>query len=199
MKRSNLMGYTEVYVALGTSLANGQMKPGERINTAALAKKMDVSTTLVWEALAQLAGRDVVEKRKGEGFHFVRLSGSAIADLYRIHGFVIDLALERWVPMTSLRMNRDPWIMFDKIVTRTSDAGLLGIARYLNDRMRMFRRYERKLVDGLPSITSELTEALKAGKIEEARKAGRHFHDQCQAAAPQLSEAYNDARQSPIT
>lgn len=188
------MAYADVYATLITRLANGQVAPGERINAAAIAKTIGVSTTPIWEALSQLAGRDIVEKRHRDGFYLARLSGGAIADLYAMHAFVIDLAFERWPATKRIRSDRDPWPMFERIVAHASDVGLIGVARYLSDRLQMVRRFERHIVEDLPAITSDLAKAIRARNIVKARAASRCFHEACQAAAQQLSDAYGATR-----
>jgi DNA-binding transcriptional MocR family regulator len=190
----NPMAYADVYETLITRLANGQVAPGERINAAAFAKMIGVSTTPIWEALSQLAGRDIVEKRHRDGFYLARLSGGAIADLYAIHAFVIDLAFERWPAARPIRSGRDPWPMFERIVAHSSDVGLIGVARYLSDRLQMLRRFERHSVEDLPAITSDLAKAIRARNVVEARAASRCFHEACHAAAQQLSDAYGATR-----
>jgi hypothetical protein len=65
-------------------LREGTYPPGTRITAVDLADDLRLSTTPVREALSRLAGEGLVEDRRGQGYFVRLLSGSDIADLYRM-------------------------------------------------------------------------------------------------------------------
>ncbi len=85
------------FIALGVlreRLEQGRLPPGARITAVDFADELGLSTTPVREALSRLAGEDVVEDRRGQGYFVRRLNGSDIADLYRTSLALLLIALD---------------------------------------------------------------------------------------------------------
>ena len=68
---------------LRARLQRGELPPGSRITAVDLADSLRLSTTPVREALSRLAGEDLLEERRGQGYFVRLLSAADIADLYR--------------------------------------------------------------------------------------------------------------------
>jgi hypothetical protein len=79
-------------------LQGGTLPPGARITGVDLADDLGLSTTPVREALSRLAGEDVVEDRRGQGYFVRRLNAADIADAYRMSLALLLIALDprRW-------------------------------------------------------------------------------------------------------
>lgn len=72
----------------------GVLSPGSRITAVDLADELGLSTTPVREALSRLAGEDVVEDRRGQGYFVRRPNGAEVADLYRMSLALLLIALD---------------------------------------------------------------------------------------------------------
>lgn len=72
----------------------GLLRPGARITAVDLADELGLSTTPVREALSRLAGEDLVEDRRGQGYFVRLLSAADIADLYRLSLAQLLIALD---------------------------------------------------------------------------------------------------------
>jgi DNA-binding GntR family transcriptional regulator len=76
-------------------LAVGEYPVESRLAAGALASEFGLSPTPVREALARLAGEDLLEERRGDGFFLRRLSSRDIADLYGLAAAHLRIALAR--------------------------------------------------------------------------------------------------------
>jgi DNA-binding GntR family transcriptional regulator len=74
-------------------LADGRLKPGQRLEEERLARAMGVSRTPLREALASLARDGLVETVPNRGFHVPALSAELVRDLYPIIGSLEALAV----------------------------------------------------------------------------------------------------------
>lgn len=104
-------------------LQQGATPPGARITAVDLADELGLSTTPVREALSRLAGEDLVEDRRGQGYFVRRLNGADIADLYRVSLALLLIALDpkrplRGAPAAAAPAPSEP--------AATSDAAELG-------------------------------------------------------------------------
>ncbi|MEW5687660.1 MAG: GntR family transcriptional regulator [Pseudomonadota bacterium] len=86
----------------------GRLPPGARITAVDLADELGLSTTPVREALSRLAGEDVVEDRRGQGYFVRRLNAADIADLYRTSLALLLIALDPRRPRRSPPPEGDP-------------------------------------------------------------------------------------------
>ena len=97
-------------------LQEGRLPPGARITAVDLADELGLSTTPVREALSRLAGEDVVEDRRGQGYFVRRLNAADIADLYRISLALLLIALDPRRPRRpALEPERQPAIPGDPV------------------------------------------------------------------------------------
>lgn len=86
----------------------GRLPPGARITAVDLADELGLSTTPVREALSRLAGEDVVEDRRGQGYFVRRLNAADIADLYRTSLALLLIALDPRRPRRASPLEGDP-------------------------------------------------------------------------------------------
>lgn len=75
-------------------IADGKLRPGERINESRLAADLDVSRTPLREALSRLAAEGFVAVKPRRGFFVQSLEADAVRELYQVRGVLDPAALE---------------------------------------------------------------------------------------------------------
>jgi DNA-binding GntR family transcriptional regulator len=74
-------------------LADGRLKPGQRLEEERISQALGVSRTPLREALTGLAGDGLVEAVPRRGFRVPRLSAELVRDLYPVAGSLEGLAI----------------------------------------------------------------------------------------------------------
>lgn len=87
--------FERVYAALKGRLRQGTMKPGERLEPAALSEDLFASVTPIRDALHRLVGERLVEAPRQEGFRVPLLSETRLRHLYAWHSDLLLLAIMR--------------------------------------------------------------------------------------------------------
>ncbi|MGF7151622.1 hypothetical protein FHS96_005288 [Sphingomonas zeicaulis] len=192
MERASRGSDDYLKTAISNWLIEGNCQPGARIATAALAQELGVSTTPIREALAYLAGRDIVEDRYRQGYFLLGLSSAAFGELYGLHSVIIDIVLQRMVGGKPPRIRRDIWPGFAAITRESGDVALIGVQLYLSGRLHVVRRLEHRLVPDIASAGSRFGQALAAADIAQARAESRLFHERCAASASKIARAFSE-------
>ena len=84
----------QVKSLLITKMRNGDLKPGQGLSLAALARELDVSVTPIREALTQLQHSKIIEGIPNRGFIIPKLSQKESRDLYQLVATLEALAME---------------------------------------------------------------------------------------------------------
>ena len=88
-----------VYALLRTEILTGALEPGLKLQPAALADRLDTSTTVIRDALMQLTAERLCTRRPSHGFSVPSLTPRELADLtlVRIHNdsLALQLSIER--------------------------------------------------------------------------------------------------------
>lgn len=86
--------------ALRDRVRGAGLAPGEPLVVTDLARELGLSATPVREALAYLAGRGLIDgrRRRFRGYATWSLAAADVADLYRLHGALVAVALETSPP-----------------------------------------------------------------------------------------------------
>ncbi|MGC8792149.1 MAG: GntR family transcriptional regulator [Bryobacteraceae bacterium] len=84
-----------VHSALREAILNGVLQPGERLDVAELAEKLDVSLTPVRDALQLLAAEGLVEIRPRSGTFVARLSARDVRETFDVRCALECLAAEQ--------------------------------------------------------------------------------------------------------
>lgn len=80
------------YATLKQLLRDGAYAPGHRLEANRIAEEIGVSMTPVRDALNRLAGEQLVEASRGDGFHVPRLGEGDLRDLYEWNSILVVLA-----------------------------------------------------------------------------------------------------------
>lgn len=166
----------------------GTTPPGARITAVDLADELGLSTTPVREALSRLAGEDVVEDRRGQGYFVRRLNGADIADLYRTSLALLLIALDPKRPRRGgpdLDTDGDVEVIDDPVdaveqafsrwVAATGSRLLIRDFRLVQIRMGPVRRVEVGLVENLRSEAEILVACVERPHAERLSLL-RQFH-----------------------
>ncbi|HVW42882.1 MAG TPA: GntR family transcriptional regulator [Amycolatopsis sp.] len=83
----------DVYQRIRMSIFNGSLRPGDRLQPAQLSQQYDASTTVVREALAQLAGERLVTSKVGQGYFIPTIEREELRDITTVRCQVESLAV----------------------------------------------------------------------------------------------------------
>lgn len=83
--------------ALRQAIITAQFQPGQRLSAEALAETFDVSPTPVREALARLAGQNLVTSQPQRGVRVAEFSLVEMEEIYEVRSLIEPLAVERSV------------------------------------------------------------------------------------------------------
>lgn len=83
----------DVYDRIRTDIFSGSLRPGERLQPAVLSERYEASTTVVREALALLAGEQLIRSTAGKGFFIPDLVVDELRDVTLVRCHVESLAL----------------------------------------------------------------------------------------------------------
>lgn len=85
--------------AISSAILGGRWRPGERLQPQRLATELEVSTTVVREALSRMVGDGLVVLRPNRGFFIPQLDLRELRDLTELRcvseGLALKLAIER--------------------------------------------------------------------------------------------------------
>ncbi|HEY7729484.1 MAG TPA: GntR family transcriptional regulator [Gaiellaceae bacterium] len=85
--------------ALRAAILEGELRPGQRVNQEAWAKRAGVSPIPVREALRALAGEGLVEYRPRRGYAVTQLDLADLEEVYALRRTLESEALRRGVPL----------------------------------------------------------------------------------------------------
>lgn len=189
--------FDNLYHAVLDRLADGRYPLGGRISVKQLADSLKVSPTPLREILSRLVGRGLVEERRSEGYYLARLDPPGLADLYRLHGHCVDLALRL---LLHVPPHDDPaddaWAVLANLVRASERAILQSVQTCINERLRIVRRCERQVCDEAAAIIAWET-AKRQDDLGLLRKSVARFYKTRIAASRHIVELAN-ARASPF-
>lgn len=184
-------------VALRERLKEGEFPPGTRIPAAAVAEALGLSATPIREALSRLAGEGLVEERRGQGFFLRSLSGSDVADLFRlslaylsiVHGAHRAQLRRRTAEREALAAGQDPVRDVERLfagwMADGASRALLGHYRTVAIQLGPVRRAERRVLGDLEAEAGELLAA--GGPDADRASLVRRFHTRRIAVADELA------------
>ena len=88
-----LKGRIEHYIA--RRIQAGQLRPGEKLQMAVIAKDLDVSTTPVREVLQALTARGVLTEKPNKGYFVPEVDQDELARIYDVIAILDQACMER--------------------------------------------------------------------------------------------------------
>ena len=79
----------QVAEALRKMILSGQLKPGDKITHDELARRMDVSTMPVREALLRLSYEGLIDTQRNRSFRVAQMTRQDLSDVYWMHSLII--------------------------------------------------------------------------------------------------------------
>lgn len=183
--------------SLRERLREGLIAPGQRLAAAEVAGELKLSATPVREALSRLVGEGLLEDRRGQGFFVRVLSGTDIADLYRLSQACLIIAHDpqRAVARHALagpavRLTdpiRSVQRLFADWVTEGGSRSLIALYRNLDLQLSQVRRAEPNVLDGLAEEAGELQGLPPDSSPSRRASLIQRFHVRRIAVADQLA------------
>ena len=169
-------------------LTAGSFRPGDRIVIKDLATQLNVSTTPLRETLARLAGRGVLEERRLEGYYLARLDARDVADFYSLHCTCVLRGLRSAQSLIPCTIDANSaWPLFASIAERSGDTAVIESRALLDDRLRIVRWTEQRLLQGTEAELLHLCTLVAELRRQEAAVAIRRFHDRRRAKAAEIA------------
>lgn len=181
-----------VYQALKRTIMDRGFRPGDRLDPAALADRLNASTTPVREALDRLVGEELVESRPGGGFHVPAIDEPGLKDVYGWSAQLVVLAVRAWpVHPTPVRLIPRADAAEKETLAEQTDRIFGAIARHslnseharaierLNARIHAARVVEHLVIEGV---------------AEELRRIEAACHESDRAGLRRLLAAYHRRR-----
>jgi DNA-binding GntR family transcriptional regulator len=97
----------DVYARLRQAILRGELAPGQPVRPAEVSKQLDVSVSVVREALTRLAEKGLVESEQNRGFFVTRLSEEGLAQLVLVRQLNEGRALELSITLGDLTWEGD--------------------------------------------------------------------------------------------
>ena len=204
---------------LRDQLRRGAYGQGQPLGIAQLARDFELSPTPVREALSRLAGRGLVEDRRGRGYFTPRLDVLDVTELYDLSGLHLgqaladlDLAARRPLEddgaaraaLQAVRTGPDPRealgayseALFDQIVRAAGNRTLAACHAMTADRLGPVRRVEPLVLAGVPEELADLADRFAASDWAGLGHSVAAFHARRRAAASRIVSALRDV---PVT
>lgn len=212
---------TRLVSGLRDAISHGLLKQGSRLNERELCESYDVSRTVVREGLRQLEGEGFVTIEANRGALVATISYTDAEHLFEVRGALESLACSLFArrgtveqkrilakraahvadamqggDLTDVLVAKDAF--YDALLEGAGNSELTSALRLLHARIRLLRRYSLSAENRYPESLAEITaicDAIIAGDIEGARRAGEHHVAQAsRAALPRIfDDLYRDS------
>lgn len=193
MSRPNT--FERVYAKLKEKLRRGGLRPGERLEPAALSDELNASVTPVRDALHRLTGERLVEAPRHQGFRVPLVTEGTLRQLYGWHLDLLLLALARHsLDPDEIRDENRPQatstreLLFEGLVRSGSNPEHLHAYLNVTERLDPFHRFETLFLDATEDDTSAILEALHSGDRRTVRARLVRYHRRRQRIVPNLLE-----------
>ncbi len=199
------------------AIINGELRPGERLNTEQLAKQWDVSSTPLRETYQRLAADGLVELIPQRGARVAELTFDDAREIYEIRKLLEPYALVRsiqhadadWVAEITAALEplrheaergapdlvalEDAHRRFhDALLSCCGSDWLLRIVRLLQDHSVRFRLASIEPRGGLSEVIQEHEELLEACVERDAEVAEQRLREHLQVTIDSLAAAGGD-------
>ena len=170
--------------ALRRYAEDGRFAPGEALVVTDLAAEIGLSATPMREALACLAGEGLVERRRGRGYFYPRLSAAEILDLYELQrGYLYSALTLHYHGAASLQraaavVADDPRVsgLFDAIIEQTGNSALAMAHGRVAARLATALRIEARILADA-SEAEAMVAAAGAARLSDVLTLMGAYHD----------------------
>lgn len=150
-----------VFDALKRDILSGNVAPGQKLEPAALAERVNSSVTPVRDALHRLAGEGLVEMRASDGFHLPFVTEPGLRDLYSWNAELLRMLVHAWpkrrAPIKAdalpADIGRATATFFELFAGSSSNREHVHQVEIANDRLATARIAERR---AFPNLEAEL-------------------------------------------
>lgn len=186
--------FERVYAALKERLRRGELRPGERLEPAALSDELNASVTPVRDALHRLTGERLVEAPRHEGFRASVVTESMLRHLYQWHLDILFIAIARQQsagfenepPASKDRAHERLNALFAGLAARSGNPEHAAALRNLTDRLGPYQRIEDELLDALEEESESIAGAIRAWDRNALRKSLVRYHRRRERIVPEL-------------
>lgn len=169
-----------IYKDMKELVLTGSLAPHMKLDFAALAEQLQVSTTPVREAAMRLLGEGLLELHPKGGVRPITASEHRLRGLLDLHGRLANLALD-WsdlsvdpMPFEAVPHERATRRFFRTLAQGTGNVDFVDIIERLADRLASFRHREQRV---LSMVDGELRTLLDtAADPRRLRRALRTYH-----------------------
>ena len=194
--------FERVYRALKAELRSGRFAPGERLEPAALSDDLNASVTPIRDALHRLAGENLVEAPRQDGFRAPLVTEVGLRHLYGWNMDLLTCALRTQSRAAGPdRPELAGWraaegddaavgmeSLFLAMGGRSGNPEHTLAISNVNDRLHWVRRLEVQLFADAAAEFAELVELFRSGDLAQLRRRLLTYHRRRQRAAPTLLE-----------
>jgi DNA-binding GntR family transcriptional regulator len=205
----------KVAEALRDMILSGRLKPGDKITHDELARRLDVSTMPVREALLRLSYEGLIDAQRNRSFRVAQLTRQDLADVYWMHSLIVGELDARAAERADAKLIHDlreihaRWALlgnegdpaelqalnenFHDLINRAADAPKLLIM-FRNNLRFIPEHYFAALVPGWSSASIRNHEAiLDAMERRDPVRARRAAEEHVKEAGAMLATSFDDA------
>ena len=170
----------EAYDHVREMIMSGDLKPGERINLAEVAKALAISRMPVRDALRQLDAEGLVSLRPNRGARVVSLAPIEVEELYLIRAALEPLAVKLAVPRIT-RDEIDQLALIKEQMDRASGNRSVWLARHRQFHDALYRLSGRAHLTRQITRVTDLLAPYLAAHISHHNRSDRGVfrHIQC--------------------
>ncbi len=171
---SELSRTNETYIALRSDIVNGRLRPGERLQLAALSKVYDVSAGVLREVLPRLVGEGLARAEPQHGFSVISISTADLLQLTECRLTIETMALRQSIEHGDLSWESRV-LAAHHVLANTESMDTTGIRLEWRDAHTTFHR---ELLAGCPnerllSVTRSLRDLADVYQNWSDRSSGR--------------------------
>lgn len=190
--------FERVYAALKQKLRRGGVKPGEKLEPAALSDELFASVTPIRDALHRLAGERLVEAPRHDGFRVPLLSETRLRHLYGWHRDLLLLAImrRRALPVIEWQTNgpdrplmsahEQIRAMFVAIARSTGNPEHVLAVESIAERLEPLERLEDMLLSEVEAESELIFDAIRSANARLLRKQLLSWHRRRERIVPEL-------------
>lgn len=173
------------YKLLKAAIASGELRPGDRLDPARLARQYDASPTPVRDALYQLAGARLVDSRTHSGFEVPLPSETELRWQYNWSLDLLKLAIRNPNKNRISPLESRSWIddcatgvfnLFVDVARSSANPELTAAIINICDRLQPVRRIEYMVFSDLENELALLLEGAVEAEQPKIIKLLTHYH-----------------------